>query len=115
MNMLGKYEYEGASCWLRMMADLPMQLRDGVRLVHGLKTAVGMQGRGMATKLLKNICEEADKDQRTLILMPDSVMLQKWYNKHGFVKVQDEPPLMVRQPSEIETRGNDGRSERREV
>jgi ribosomal protein S18 acetylase RimI-like enzyme len=100
--MLGKYEYEGASCWLRMMTDLPMQLRDGVRLVHDLKTEVGMQGRGMATKLLKNICEEADKDQRTLILMPDSVMLQKWYNKHGFKIVQTEPAiLMMRVPNEL--------------
>jgi predicted GNAT family N-acyltransferase len=97
--MLGKRTFEGASCWIRIMTDLPMQLRDGVRLVHDLKTEKGMRGKGQGTKLMHMVCDEADKELRTLLLMPDSDMLQKWYSKFGFVKVQDEPKvLMMREP-----------------
>jgi ribosomal protein S18 acetylase RimI-like enzyme len=109
--MLGKREYEGASCWIRMMTDLPMQLRDGVRLVHNLKTDKGMRGKGQGTKLMQQVSAEADKERITLILMPDSELLQKWYNKFGYAIVQQEPVLMVRQPSETETQ--DGRSRTR--
>jgi ribosomal protein S18 acetylase RimI-like enzyme len=109
MAMLGKREHLGASCWIRMMTDLPMQLRDGIRLVHDLKTDKGMRGKGQGSALLKEVNEEADKHLITLILMPDSELLQKWYNKHGYVIIQQNPVLMMREPVEMTTRGNDGR------
>lgn len=98
---LGKREYQDSSCWIRMMADLPMGARDSVRLVHDLQTAKGMQGKGQGTRLLRSVCIEADKDGMTLILMPDSEKLEKWYNGFDFQRVQDEPVLMVRTPKEI--------------
>lgn len=96
--MLGKREFEGASCLIRMMADMPMQLRDTVRLVHDLKTDKGMRGKGQGTKLLNQVCEEADKEGKVLILMPDSDKLEKWYHGFNFERTQDKPVIMVRQP-----------------
>ena len=81
-----------------MMTDLPTSLRDGVRLIHDLHTPGGMRGKGLGTKLLKSVCKEADLDGTTLILMPDSDKLEKWYNTHDFKRVQDEPVLMIRVP-----------------
>ena len=49
MKMLGKREYLSASCMIRMMTDLPMALRDSVRLLHALNTAPGMRGKGHGT------------------------------------------------------------------
>ena len=98
---LGKREYQDSSCWIRMMTDLPSSLRDGVRLVHDLQTAKGVRGKGQGTQLLKSVCEEADADGTTLILMPDSDKLEKWYNGFNFNRVQDEPVLMVRTPIEV--------------
>lgn len=98
MSMLGKREFEGASCWVRMMTDLPMQLRDSVRLIHDLKTDKGMRGKGQGTKLLQQVCEEADKAQKVLILMPDNDKLETWYNKFDFKRTQDNPVIMVRNP-----------------
>lgn len=96
--MLGKRELEESSCWIRMMPDLPMQLRNTVRLVHDLKTAKGMRGKGQGTKLLQQVCEEADKCGIMLILMPDNEKLEKWYNSKGFNRTQDKPVIMVRVP-----------------
>lgn len=96
--MLGKREYEGASCWIRMMTDLPMSMRDSVRLLHDLKTDKGMRGKGHASKLLTQVCEEADSIGMTIILMPDDGKLEAWYNKVGFERTQDKPVIMVRQP-----------------
>jgi ribosomal protein S18 acetylase RimI-like enzyme len=113
--VIGKREFEGASCWIRMMTDLPMQLRDGVRLVHNLKTDKGMRGKGQGTELLRRICAEADREGVTLILMPDNELLQKWYSKVQFSVVQTEPSvLMVRPPSEMETQEN-GRTRTRSL
>lgn len=98
-TLLGKREHLQASCWLRMMTDIPMQLRDSVRLVHDLQTDKGMRGKGQGSKLMYEVCDEADKENKVLILMPDTELLQKWYTKFGFVKVQDEPKvLMMRDP-----------------
>ena len=93
---LGKREYSQASCWIRMMADLPSSLQDGVRLIHDLQTPKGMRGKGLGTKILDQVCKEADLDGTTLILMPDSDKLEKWYNGFDFKRVQDNPVLMIR-------------------
>jgi len=98
---LGKREYQDSSCWVRMMADLPTSARDSVRLIHDLQTAKGMQGRGQGTQLLRKVCIEADKDGMTLILMPDTDKLEKWYTSFNFNRVQDSPVLMVRTPQEV--------------
>ena len=97
MKMLGHREYEQASCTIRMIADLPMSLRDSVRLVHDLYTTPGKTGQGEGTKLLKSVCEEADSLGITLILMPDNDKLEAWYNKHGFTRTQDNPVIMARE------------------
>lgn len=97
-TMLGRREYKEATCFVRMMTDMPMQFRDSLRLIHDLKTAKGMQGRGQGTTLMNLLCEEADQEQKILMLMPDSDKLEKWYNKFGFERTQENPVIMVRNP-----------------
>lgn len=113
MDMLGKRKYESASCELRYTMALPVELRQTVREVFNVQTDKGMRGKGHGSKLMQEIAEEADKAQKILLLIPQSELLQKWYKRVGFELIQDEPPLMMRKPSEIETRGNNGRERTR--
>ena len=55
--------------------------------------------KGAANKLMDAICEEADKAQKVLMLMPaESEWLLKWYASHGFKVFQNSPVLMARPP-----------------
>lgn len=79
--------------------------RAGIREVVDLKA--GNPREGHATRLLHNVCTEADVEAKVLLLTvqqyddgPDNSQLIKFYRKFGFVPVQDEPAvLMARQPS----------------
>jgi N-acetylglutamate synthase-like GNAT family acetyltransferase len=99
--MLGKRKYESAKCELRYSMALPVELRQLVREVFNVITEPGMRGKGHGSKLMQAIADEADKCGKTLILIPDNEKLELWYNKFGFIKVQQEPkPLMLREPKE---------------
>lgn len=55
--------------------------------------------KGAANKLMDTICEEADKERKVLMLMPaENDWLAKWYESHGFEKIQDAPLIMARRP-----------------
>lgn len=55
--------------------------------------------KGAANKLMDTICEEADKSRKVIMLMPsDDGWLVKWYESHGFEKIQDAPLIMARRP-----------------
>lgn len=97
MVVLGKRNHEGASCNVRLAA-VPLSLKGSVLEINDLKTEPGMRGRGLATKLVAKICKEADLAKKLLILIADNVSLEKWYNKHGFERIQDSPILMLREP-----------------
>jgi N-acetylglutamate synthase-like GNAT family acetyltransferase len=114
MDMLGKRRYESASCELRYTQALPYELRQTVREVFNVQTDKGMRGKGHGSKLMQEIAKEADQAQKILLLIPATDLLQKWYNIVGFEVIQSEPVvLMMRKPSEIETRGTNGRSRTR--
>lgn len=111
--MLGKRKYESATCELRYTMALSVELRQVVREVFNVQTDKGMRGKGHGTKLMQAITKEADKAGKILILLPASEVLQKWYMRVGFEVIQTEPVvLMMRKPSETETRGTNERSPR---
>lgn len=111
--MLGKRKYESATCELRYSMAMPLELRQVVREVFNVRTDKGMRGKGHGTKLMQAIAAEADKAGKILILLPASEALQKWYTRVRFEVIQNEPVvLMMRKPSEIETRGTNGRPTR---
>lgn len=82
--------------------DIPAHMRPHMREVLDVKSENPRNGD--ATRLLYQVCAEADKAFTTLLLMPaafdagmNTEQLEKWYAKFGFERIQDEPVLMARQ------------------
>lgn len=99
-EMLGKREYESASCNIRYSQALPMSLRDSIREVHDLKTDKGMRGKGQGSRLMESVCKEADKAQMMLMLLADNEKLELWYNRFGFETLEKSDKfLMFRKPT----------------
>ena len=98
-DMLGKRQFESATCYVRYSQALPVHLRQGIREVFDLHTAKGMRGRGHGTQLMKAICREADASGKVLMLMPVDDKLAKWYSTFAFDIIQIEPPIMIRKTS----------------
>lgn len=96
--MLGKRQYMDATCNVRMNTGLPLRSQKLVYEVHNLQTAPGMRGKGQGTKLMQQICADADRLGKILMLVSDNTQLEKWYNKFGFERVQEKPILMFRHP-----------------
>lgn len=93
--MLGKRSHEGAKCRLGYTMAVPTSMRGKIREVHSLHTEPGMRGKGQATKLLNQVCAEADKCDKVLILLPDDDKLMAWYQKFGFELIQQEPKMLM--------------------
>lgn len=84
--------------------ELPAHM-DKVREISRLWTEPGSRKQGYATELMKQVCNEADVLGYVLMLQPkefgksDGLKdLQKWYERFGFVKIQNNPVLMARAP-----------------
>lgn len=82
-------------------ADLPGNLA-GIIEISRVETAEHHRRKGNATRLMKEICREADESGTVLMLMSDGdEWLTAWYEKHGFQMIQTEPPLMARPPRTV--------------
>ncbi len=75
--------------------------------LSSLATWPSERGKGHATVLMRQVCDQADEDKTLLLLSPkafseggpDSKKLESWYASFGFVRIQDKPEvLMVRDP-----------------
>jgi hypothetical protein len=83
-------------------------MRDQTREVAHLHCERESQNHGEATRLMHQVCEEADKANITLVLWAkpygDDIALSQtqlidWYAKRfGFQLIQQDPPLMARMP-----------------
>jgi len=83
-------------------------MRPKTREVSNIYTQPDKRGTGQATKLMKIVCDIADKDQMSLILFvkpygqnapTTEYDLVEWYQrKFGFVMIQLNPIMMVRIP-----------------
>lgn len=113
----GRRELNDASLNVCLTEAVPQRMRDKVREITHVMTLPEVRGRRLATALLNFVCQEADANGITLILTaraavggdnptplpgPDDAKLIGWYEKFGFVQLQDTPTgmLMARQVRE---------------
>lgn len=73
------------------------------------------QGKGHARELMRNLFEEADKDEITLMVTvhpyEDGLtgeQLEDWYTRMGFFELQDDPKIMIRLPYASQPMRNHG-------
>lgn len=99
----GLREHKQASLTVAVAECLPEDMRAETREI--LSLACTNPRKGYATTLLWTVCHEADMARITLILQPkqfgdgmDDDKLERFYMRFGFVKIQNEPPLMARSP-----------------
>ena len=99
---LGKRQLGAASCVLGPSAALPAHLRDVVE-VSEVFVPEWHRRKGIASRLLRQVCDDADAHGKVLMLMPDGDdWLPAWYARFGFVAIQNNPVLMARQPFQRE-------------
>lgn len=76
-----------------------MRMSRGVLYVHLIYVSPEHRNRGVGTRLLMRVCQEADKLGHRIDLYtagPDREWLKRWYEKHGFTRsILD---WMIREP-----------------
>lgn len=93
---LGERTLGHASLTLGKSDALPEHL-SAVIEVSDVFTPKDQRKKKYADQLLSLITWEADTDKVVLMLMPDGEdWLEKWYEKHGFTRIQNYPVLMAR-------------------
>lgn len=105
--MKRKYKNEHASCTVHVNTELPKAMQSRVREVRAVWTDKEHRRQGYATELMKAVCEDADLENKVLILQPRTFdttsgvgneKLISWYKRFGFVLTQKQPALMARAP-----------------
>lgn len=105
--MIGLHTHKGAS--LRIVKpQLPAEASETVRAT--VLEVMGVQSdnprKGHATALMYQVCAEADRDAKVLMLMvtENAEKLVKWYQRFGFLPTKDDldtPVVMVRAPQQL--------------
>ena len=83
-----------ASCLIRYSQLADVSVRGKLREVCELKSE--RRGEGHGSKLIESVCAEADKAGVTLLLTADDKTLGRWYHRHGFRAIQEQPLVMMR-------------------
>lgn len=107
--MIGKRTNEHSRLELEEATNLPAEMQPVVRWVRDVETDPEYLRQGWATKLLTEVCKEADENKIALMLEPygygemSDRDLMAWYYKHFRfitiqVKTKDLPCLMIRSP-----------------
>ena len=100
----GIRQHKSASLRIAQPIGLPETMQEGISEILSVQS--GNQRKGHATALMTQVCKEADQLHQVLLLrvqaFDDGIgndQLLKWYGKHGFSVLQNEPVLlMARQP-----------------
>jgi GNAT superfamily N-acetyltransferase len=100
----GKRTHGAASCTLRYSMLIDPANRGKVRELVGMRVEAGHRGKGQASALLKQVCEEADAAGVALLVTVkpfgkskmDKKALAVWYARNGFEPIQYDPLVMVR-------------------
>ncbi len=105
---IGIRHYLNASCRISMCEAIPTRIRRDVREVTCVDVPENLRRQGMATELLRVVCDEADAHDMTLVLFVkpfgegekmDEDHLAQWYtSKFGFTLIQVAPAMMARMP-----------------
>jgi predicted GNAT family N-acyltransferase len=95
---LGKRRVGAASLELGHSDALPESLHSVVE-VSSVWVDPWHRKKGIANRLMDEVCEDADKSQTVLMLQCDAGgWLEQWYREHGFVTLQDIPVFMMVRP-----------------
>jgi GNAT superfamily N-acetyltransferase len=96
---------EGCSLRIQVPVGFTPEVAAVSRELIEFYTLPDKRGQGFAKKLLESVCKEADDAKISLLIhvkpydgQSDSVRLQSFYAKHGFVVFQTNPTLMCRVP-----------------
>lgn len=99
----GERKHESASVRVGYSQIVSAHLRGHLRELTHLQS--GERSKGHARELMRQIFEEADKDEITLMVMVepydsglDAQQLEDWYTRMGFFELQDKPLIMIRLP-----------------
>lgn len=98
-----------ASLQLVRMAGIDESVAEGLLEVKSVLTVKPSRRQGHASRLMTDLCAEADKSGTLLVLTPEqfdngpigSKQLQSWYERFRFVAIQDKPVLMCRDPVRV--------------
>lgn len=102
------YSNEHAKCEIRKNPELPAEMQERVREVINVWTDPESRQQGYATQLMQTVCEEADLENKVLILTPKPFdntcgvgreKLISFYKRFGFVVTQKDHVLMARAPT----------------
>jgi hypothetical protein len=98
------YEVGDAKCTLSPCEESGLS-KENIKWVTDLHVPENMRRKGFAKALLSKLGKEADATQTALLLevrpIDDTItedILESMYKRHGFIKVQDSPKLMLRVP-----------------
>lgn len=101
----GLRTHKQSSLRVSVPMSMPEDMRDRMRELIDVHS--DNLRKGHATALLHQVCAEADRSGKTLMIHVEpfgnemtAEQLQKWYGKFGFVVVQDKPCLMARSVQE---------------
>ena len=95
---LGKRQLGAASLMLSSSLAIPARLK-GVVEVSSVMTDEAHRKKGIASRLMDEVCEDADKYGAVLMLACDAGgWLEKWYRTHGFVTLQTAPAFLMARP-----------------
>jgi N-acetylglutamate synthase-like GNAT family acetyltransferase len=95
------------SLLIRNCLAVPKDMQPSVRELHNLVTPEGLKKKGLAKKLLRLACEEADASNISLLLLvseDERPKLIKLYELFGFIMTQndDKACVMIRLPMSAE-------------
>lgn len=95
----GTIQLGNASLHIGYPQIIPGNLRGFAREITELFVPEEHRGKGEASELLKEVCEQADQHDILLLLIADTKRLALFYGGFGFEAIQSEPViLMVRKP-----------------
>jgi GNAT superfamily N-acetyltransferase len=101
---LGKRQFGAATCKVGSSIQIPKHMRDGIREISAVYVPPEQRRQGFATKLIEQLCQEADEAGLVLLLHVQGFSdeqigngnLRDWYTRFGFAPIQAEPLLMAR-------------------
>lgn len=100
------FSNEHSRCIVATTKAIPEHMRERVREVSKVVTEPAYRQQGYGTQLMQQVCDYADTENFVLILHPSPEAntikkdkLMSWYKRFGFIKTQDDPPMMARAPT----------------
>lgn len=100
---MGTRAYEGASLLIAPLTGIEESMTNQVRLIVRMQTDPDCRRQGHATKLLRQVCMEADDALTVLVLTPtpfldaplNATALAVFYRRFGFETIQTDPTVLM--------------------